>query len=145
MEQKATDLLLQYGYDFDCDDYVNIVDFAKTFGFSIWNALLPDNEDGFLAIRPSAPRKIIGVNARRSVEEKRFMIARGFARATLQYADEKIVLHHENRLTANKDDDANHLAGALLMSAASLKREYWRLKSLDIPEKCNLFKIVGEV
>lgn len=142
LEQKATALLQQYGYDFAIDDYINIVDFARKYGFTLVKARLSSNKDGFLAIRSGVPGKIIGVNARRSVEEKRFIIARNFARSILQYTDEKIVLHRENGLTAEeKVDDANYLAGALLMPAASLKREYLRLKSLNVPENIIYLKL----
>ena len=134
LEQKATALLQQYGYDFAIDDYINIVDFARKYGFTLVKARLSSNKDGFLAIRSGVPGKIIGVNARRSVEEKRFIIARGFARAELQYTDKKIVLHREHRLAADeKDCNVSYLAGALLMPAESLKRMYLQLKSLNIP------------
>ena len=108
--------------------------FAQKYGFTLGNVKLPSDEDGFLVIRPQRPGKIIGVNARRSVEEKRFIIARGFARAELQYTDKKIVLHREHRLAADeKDCNVSYLAGALLMPAESLKRMYLQLKSLNIP------------
>ena len=87
IEEKVTSLLSQHGYNPKSDNYVDIVDLVKKEGFSVGNALLSDSDDGFLAIRPTESNydKIIGVNANRSIELKRFIIAHEFAHSVLHY------------------------------------------------------------
>lgn len=138
IETQVTTLLTSYGYVFDRDDYVNIVDFVRHFGFIVGNAKLDDAEDGFLAIQASnlakngngtSNDKIIGVNSKRSLDWKRFIIAHEFAHSILHYKTGEIYLHRENK--KGKDDeenDADYFAAALLMPKDSFKRLYNHFK-----------------
>ena len=141
IERKVTTLLTQYGYSFDHDTDVDIVDFTRKLGFVVGNAELPDNEDGFLAIQPQnqgsetnvATDKIIGVNAKRPLDLKRFIIAHEFAHWVLHYQDGQVFLHRENRKGKNiEENDADYFAAALLMPKASFNRVYSELNAQDL-------------
>lgn len=137
IEEKVTSLLSQYGYNPERDNYVDVVDLVKKEGFSVGNVLLADSDDGFLAIRPTKNNyeKIIGVNANRSIELKRFIIAHEFAHSVLHYESGQIFLHRENK--KGKDDeenDADYFAAALLMPLQSFKRVYEQLKVAELSE-----------
>ena len=139
IETQVTTLLKEYGYLFDKDDYVDIVDFVQHLGFIVGNAQLCDGEDGFLAIQASnmakdeadiSNDKIIGVNSKRSLDWKRFIIAHEFAHSVLHYKTGEIYLHRENK--KGKDDeenDADYFAAALLMPKESFKRLYNQFKN----------------
>lgn len=138
IERQVTALLTQYGYSFDYDTSIDVVDFVRRLGFTVGNADLPDNEDGFLAIKPgnsknppySAPEKIIGVNADRNLALKRFIIAHEFAHWVLHYKDGEVLLHRESRKGKGSDEnDADYFAAALLMPRKSFLRVYNDLKS----------------
>ena len=141
IENKVSTLLAQYGYSFDHDTDVDIVDFTRRLGFIVGNAELPDNEDGFLAIQPQDPekngdvvtRKIIGVNVKRPLDLKRFIIAHEFAHWVLHYQDGQVFLHRENKKGKNNEEnDADYFAAALLMPKASFTRVYSELKSQNL-------------
>lgn len=137
IEQQATLLLAQYGYDTITDDYVDVVNFVQALGFVVGNAALDDNEDGFLAMRPSSfankdndlsSDKIIGVNAKRTLEWKRFIIAHEFAHSVLHYKEGQVYLHREHIKGKNCDEnDADFFAAALLMPRDSFIRVYNQL------------------
>ena len=140
IENKVVSLLQQYGYDFERDTDVNIVDFVQRLGFVVGNAELSDNEDGFLAIQPQGSKwdsdivagKIIGVNRNRPLDLKRFIIAHEFAHWVLHYKDGQVFLHRENKKgKGDAENDADYFAAALLMPKDSFKRVYDELKSKD--------------
>lgn len=134
IETQVTALLTGYGYDFNRDDYVNIVDFTRHFGFVVGNAQLDDAEDGFLVIQKSnmakngfevSNEKIIGVNAKRSLDWKRFIIAHEFAHSVLHYKTGEIYLHRENKKgKCDEENAADYFAAALLMPKKSFERLY---------------------
>lgn len=149
IEEKVTTLLSQYGYNPISDDYVDIVDFVKKSGFSVGNALLPDSEDGFLAIRPSSKvkgnvDKTIGVNVNRLLELKRFIIAHEFAHSVLHYKDGQIFLHRENKKGKDgEENDADYFAAALLMPQESFKRTYQQYKDEKLAENVIYLKLAA--
>lgn len=106
IEQQVKVLLKNYGYSEERDSCLDIVDFVQTHEFVVGNAELDDNEDGFLAIQPmESPKntgnvpygKVIGVNSKRTLNWKRFIIAHEFAHSVLHYEDGNIYLHRENK------------------------------------------------
>jgi len=139
IETQVATLLAEYGYNSDKDDYVNIVDFVQHLGFIVGNAKLDDAEDGFLAIQTSdmakdgdgtSNDKIIGVNAKRSLDWKRFIIAHEFAHSVLHYKTGEIYLHRESKKGKDaEENDADYFAAALLMPKESFKRLYDKFKS----------------
>lgn len=134
IEQQATLLLARNGYNSETDDYVDVVSFVQNLGFVVGNAALDDNEDGFLAMRPSnfvekgdnlSSDKIIGVNAKRTLDWKRFIIAHEFAHSVLHYKEGQVYLHREHIKGKNRDEnDADFFAASLLMPRDSFIRVY---------------------
>lgn len=134
IETQVTTLLKEYGYVFEKDDYVNVVDFVQHLGFIVGNAQLDDSEDGFLAIQISnmakngdemSSDKVIGVNSKRSLDWKRFIIAHEFAHSVLHYKTGQIYLHRENKKGKDSEEnDADYFAAALLMPKESFLRLY---------------------
>lgn len=139
IETQVAALLQEYGYNSDKDDYVNIVDFVQHLGFIVGNAKLADDEDGFLAIQTSdmakygdgiSNDKIIGVNAKRSLDWKRFIIAHEFAHSILHYKTGEIYLHRENKKGKDaEENDADYFAAALLMPEESFRRLHDKFKN----------------
>ena len=139
IETQVTSLLREYGYVFEKDDYVDIVDFVQNRGFIVGNAQLDDTDDGFLAIQSSsmakngthiANDKIIGVNSKRSLAWKRFIIAHEFAHSVLHYQAGEIYLHRENKKGKDEEENAaDYFAAALLMPKESFMRLYEKLKN----------------
>ena len=83
IDKDVDSLLKQSGYSEDTDSYVDIIDFAHHYGFDVVNADLDEKEDGFIAI--TSKLKLIAVNAKRSLEWKRFIIAHEFGHSILHY------------------------------------------------------------
>lgn len=144
IEQQVKILLLQYGYHSETDDYVDIVRFVQSLGFVVGNAALGDNEDGFLAMRPSnlvknkdnlSNDKVIGVNANRTLDWKRFIIAHEFAHSVLHYKEGQVYLHREHIKGKNCDEnDADYFAAALLMPRDSFVRMHDHLTSQGLTD-----------
>lgn len=139
IETQVAALLEEYGYNPNKDDYVNIVDFVQNLGFVVGNAKLDDAEDGFLAIQTSdmakdgdgtSNDKIIGVNAKRALDWKRFIIAHEFAHSVLHYKTGEIYLHRESKKGKGEEENAaDYFAAALLMPKESFKRLYAKFKN----------------
>ena len=147
IERQVDALLESYGYRPERDTYVDILNFTKKFGFTVGNAALPDNEDGFILIKPRTNKnadgdsarliahstKLIGVNIKRNLEWKRFVIAHEFAHSILHYKSGEIYLHRENAKGRNEEEnDADYFAAALLMPRASFKRVYNELEKKQL-------------
>lgn len=139
IEAQVRTLLKAFGYRFNQDDYVNIIDFVHSLGFIVGNARLDDGEDGFLAIQAGdkakneneiSNDKIIGVNSKRTLEWKRFIIAHEFAHFVLHYKMGEVYLHRENKKGKGSDEnDADYFAAALLMPEESFRRLYNQFKT----------------
>ena len=136
IESNVGTLLTEYGYCFEVDTRVDIVDFAQNLGFVVGNAELPDDEDGFLAIQPQdsgenkSLRKVIGVNSKRPLDLKRFIIAHEVAHWALHYKDGQVYLHRENKKGKNREEnEADYFAAALLMPRTSFKQKYLELEA----------------
>ncbi len=144
IEAQVRTLLKAFGYRFDQDDYVNIIDFVHNLGFIVGNARLDDGEDGFLAIQASdkakdgneiSNDKIIGVNSKRTLEWKRFIIAHEFAHFILHYKMGGVYLHRENKKgKGSEENDADYFAAALLMPRDSFQRLYNQFKDQSLNE-----------
>lgn len=142
IEARVKEYLEKFGYSFDEDTSVNVVDFARGHGFTVGNAELDDSEDGFIAILPSSSmkgtgtRKVIGVNLTRDYDFKRFIIAHEFAHYALHYKAGEIYLHREHvKGKDDKEQDADYFAAALLMPAKSFLRTYEQLKGRGLSDK----------
>lgn len=161
IEAQVHGLLEQSGYFMRGENespYVDIVDFVQKLGFVVGTAELPDDEDGFLMIRPvkmiSAENddnfaldripheRIIGVNSKRPLEWKRFIIAHEFAHSILHYQQGQVYLHRENKKGKDaQENEADYFAAALLMPRETFKREYQRLKDSGLNENAVCFQL----
>lgn len=151
IENIVSVLLEQYGYDEEKDDYLDIVAFTRSLGFNVINAEQPEEEDGFIVIRPDPTQdddgfgdKIIVVNDKRSFEWKRFIIAHEFAHSMLHYQVGSLYLHRENKKGKSaEENEADYFAAALLMPRISFARNYKRLQKKGLPENPLLFQLAS--
>lgn len=128
-EEQIKMFLNKYGYTFKKDDYFDLVDFLKYFGFTVWNAtrLSPD-EDGFLVVRSSnSDSKMIGVNSMYSLEQKRYIAAYEFAYFIFHYKIGTTCLHRKNK-NYQEENEIKHFAVSLLMPKEPFLRIYIKLK-----------------
>ena len=134
IENDVDSLLKQSGYSEDTDSYVDIVDFAHHYGFDVVNADLDEKDDGFIAITSNL--KLIAVNSKSSLEWKRFVIAHEFAHSILHYKQgDSAYLHRENVKGKNEaENEADYFAAALLMPKNSFRKEYEKLKNMNLSE-----------
>ena len=131
IEKRTEALLDDYGYSSREDSYLDIVSFVQSYGFIVGNADLGESEDGFISVRPDLAKKgldkVIGVNSKRPIEYKRFIIAHEFAHYILHCPEKSgaIYLHRENMKGKNgMENEADYFAACLLMPKESFKREY---------------------
>lgn len=148
IEEQVTGLLKAYGYSFEKNDYVNVVNFVKNLGFVVGNAELADNEDGFLMIRPQNKNteedKIIGVNVDRTFEWKRFIIAHELGHSILHCSAGEPYFHRENTKGKNEsENEADYFAAALLMPKDSFKRLYNQLKNEGLNDTAVSMKLAS--
>lgn len=140
IEKIVSGLLRQYGYNEEEDDYLDIVTFTRSLGFNVGNAKLDEEEDGFIAIRPSSTKrkdklgdKVIAVNRDRGFDWKRFIIAHEFAHSVLHYKVGSLYLHRENKKGKNEtENEADYFAAALLMPRISFSRKCEELKKTGL-------------
>lgn len=127
IENKAKQLLDTYGMN--SDRSIDIVFLARNMGFSILNANLDPNEDGFIIVNETlgtlpnvGTNKVIAVNAHRDYEDKRFIIAHELGHYV--FRDEKnIFAHRENRHGRNENEnDLDYFAACLLMPEESFRK-----------------------
>lgn len=146
IEEKALEFMNKMGY-VDDSDAVDVIDIAKKAGFAVGNAMLDDDEDGFIIVQDGVKEilgihtdKLIGVNSARTVEWKRFIVAHELAHYVLHYAYEKhngIYAHREHIKGKNdEENDADFFAANLLMPRKKFVDAYNELKDkqLDLDE-----------
>lgn len=140
IENKVNELFTQINY-VDKKDEIDIISIAKSLGFAIGNAVLNDEDDGFLIVQNGAEDilgiktdKLIGINSTRPIEWKRFIIAHEIAHYALHYKDENrngMFAHRDHRKGKNeKENEADFFAANLLMP-----REKFTIKFTELKEK----------
>lgn len=135
IETDVASLLKQSGYSEDTDSYVDIIDFAHHYGFNVVNANLEEKDDGFIAITSNL--KLIAVNAERSLEWKRFIIAHEFGHYVLHPVKEKDYLYRKRENVKGKNESENaadYFAAALLMPKKAFLKQYQDLKEQELSE-----------
>lgn len=151
IEQSATEQLAQFGYKDSA--YVDVVKLGEKLGFLIGNADLEDCDDGFIIVNPNddipslSSRKIIGVNSKRSIEEKRFIIAHELGHYLLHYDanSNAIYAKRENKTGKNgTENDADYFAACLLMPEQTFRYEYARSSS-SRNDDCEIIKGLSEL
>ena len=142
IEKRASDLLTEI----NCDAfaYVDVVKLSEKIGFVIGNADLDDSEDGFIIVNPIEEipyvksNKVIGVNSKRSIEDKRFIIAHELGHYLLHYneSDRSIFAKRENiRGKSETENEADYFAACLLMPAAAFTREFQKSSASSFAPK----------
>jgi Zn-dependent peptidase ImmA (M78 family) len=112
---------------------------AKKLGFVVGNAELNDDIDGFIIVDEDKDEilgintsRLIGVNASKSLEWKRFIIAHEIGHYKLHYnrkADNGMYAHREHKTGKNeKENEADFFAANLLMPSGRFKNKYNDLK-----------------
>ncbi len=150
IEDKVSELLNEIGYRPDRDTYVDVVGFVRKHGFVVGNALLDDEEDGFLAIWQSAERNH-KARYRRISESNRGQCRARIGLEAVYHCprirtlhpplpEGRIYLHREHTKGKNADEnDADYFAAALLMPRNSFRRVYTELTQKGLHKKDNLF------
>lgn len=143
IEEKALEFMKQTGYDKDESVAVDVIDVAKRAGFAVGNAMLDDDEDGFIIVQEGAKEilgihtdKLIGVNSRRTVEWKRFIIAHELAHYALHYENERhngMYAHREHiKGKSDEENDADFFAANLLMPREKFLNVFEDLKNKEL-------------
>lgn len=125
IESNVEKLLKKIKYE-DKKDSIDIIKIAHKLGFVIVNAELDGGEDGFLIVEEGAYKimgiktdRLIGVNANRIIEWKRFVIAHEIAHYMMQYKEGKtqgMYAHREHKIGKNyEENEADYYAANLLM------------------------------
>lgn len=135
IDTDVPSFLNQFKYIDGTDSYVDIVDFVHQHGFTVVNADLGEKDDGFIAI--TSDFKLIAVNAKRSLEWKRFIIAHEFGHYVLHPVKGKDYLYRKRENVKGKNETENaadYFAAALLMPVKSFREEYKKLKKKNLSE-----------
>ena len=140
VEQKAMDLLEEF--QVETTEGFDVVLLAKQMGFFVANAILPDNEDGFIAVDPNnknlldtGSNKVIGINTKRDFYEKRFVIAHEIGHYVLCAGRENKLYAHREKKVENRDEyeqKVDFFAACLLMPRDSFINKYNELQKKDI-------------
>lgn len=150
IEELAAKVLADASYS---DGAVDIIKIAQKKGFVIGNAVLKDNEDGFIIVDDKAKQvlgidtsRLIGVNTKCELEDKRFIIAHELGHFLLHYNDKKDTMfaHRENIKGKNaEENDADYFAACVLMPEQQFKKTYKDIASQeDAAEKlAKAFKV----
>lgn len=169
IEAKAQAILRQFGML--TDGQVDVLLLAQYAGFVVGNANLDDDEDGIILVNTKEEsilgiktQKLIGVNARRDLPEKRFIIAHELGHYFFRLEKKTggdIILARRERLSDRgcEESEMDYFAACLLMPADVFRKKYEELKEMrimpsEIPERLSkLFNVplisaerrVGEV
>lgn len=138
IESRVDEMMDEIGYQ-DTKDEVDVFRIAKLLGIAVGNAMLNNDDDGFIIVNEGAEEilgiktdKLIGVNSKRTLEWKRFIIAHEIAHYILHYSKEihnGIYAHREHK--KGKDDvenEADFFAANLLMPRAKFIEKFKELK-----------------
>lgn len=138
IEERATKLMESIGYC-DNDEAIDIIRIAKSLGFAVGNALLTEDDDGFIIVEEGAASilgiktdKLIGVNSERTLEWKRFIVAHEIAHYLLHYSsqgNQGMYAHRDHRKGRNDvENEADFFAACLLMPREKVVEKFKELK-----------------
>jgi hypothetical protein len=105
---------------------IDIIKIVKKYGFTLVNARLDENEDGFIMINKSEnnilgfeTNKLIGVNSSKSLPWKRFIIAHELGHYKLEYEDSNNKLqfaHRDHRKGKDeRENEIDYFSASILM------------------------------
>ncbi len=142
IEAKSQVILREFGMK--TDGQIDVLKLAQNAGFVVGNANLDDDEDGIILVNTKEEKilgvktqKLIGVNARRDLPFKRFIIACELAHYFFHMEKRKggdIVLARRERLKDRYGDEneADYFAACLLMPADALWKKHGELNEMGI-------------
>lgn len=131
-------------------DEVDIIKIAESLDFAIGNAVLDNDDDGFILVQDGAEEllgiktdKLIGVNSKQPLEWKRFIIAHELGHYFLHYLNSSktgMFAHRDHRKGKNnKENDADYFAAALLMPRKKFSERYKELEEKKLSEDDIIF------
>lgn len=134
------------GYKGNNEESIDVVSIAKELGFIVGEAILDENDDGFIIVEEGQQEilglktdKLIGVNAKRELEWKRFIIAHELGHFVLHYLSQNnkgLYAHRDHRKGKGKiENEADFFAANLLMPSGSFRKRYYELKDKGLSQK----------
>jgi len=123
---KKTKEVLQEVFNGDIVIPIDIIEVVKKYGFTLVNARLDENEDGFIMINKSKnnilgfeTNKLIGVNSSKSLPWKRFIIAHELGHYKLEYenSDNKLQFAHRDHRKGKdeRENEIDYFSASILM------------------------------
>lgn len=120
---------------------VDVISVAKRLGFVVGNAVLNEEDDGFIVVEEGKSEimgiqtdKLIGVNSDRPLEWKRFIIAHELGHYILHFKEKNLkglYAHRDHNSGHNElENEADFFAANLLMPRDSFKEKYAEIKKL---------------
>nr|QGT51458.1 hypothetical protein Unknown280_1500 [uncultured Spirochaetaceae bacterium] len=120
---------------------VDVIDVAKRLGFVVGNAVLNEEDDGFIVVEEGAEEimgiktdKLIGVNSNRSLEWKRFIIAHELGHYVLHFKKKNLkglYAHRDHKRGHSElENEADFFAANLLMPRESFEKKYTKIKQI---------------
>lgn len=144
IEEKANAVLETIGY---VSGELDVIHVAHILGFTVGISVLPDWDDGFVLadnVKDHIQKliglltdKAIGVNAKRDLQTKRFIIAHEIGHYKLHYNENDGVLYARREDVKGKDAEENYadyVAACLLMPKKHFKERYNELKGKGLLE-----------
>lgn len=142
IEEKVTEMMKNINYQDNLEE-IDIIQIAKKLGFAVGNAILDEEDDGFIIVQDGAEEilgiktdKLIGVNSKRALEWKRFIIAHEIGHFILHYSEQKsggMYAHRDHKKGKNNlENDADYFAANLLMPREKFIDKYKELKEKNL-------------
>lgn len=125
---------------------IDVIDVAKKLGFVVGNAVLNEEDDGFIVVEEGRNEimgiktdKLIGVNSNRSLEWKRFIIAHELGHYILHFKEKNIeglYAHRDHNRGHNElENEADFFAANLLMPRENFEARYRKMKQVYQDDK----------
>lgn len=139
IENRVNEVFQEMNYKFD-EKPIDVIKIAKWFGFEIGNALLDDESDGFIVIEKGVndifdieTDMLIGVNSKRELAFKRFIIAHELGHYFLHCNGNEIYAHREHKKGKDKtENEADFFAACMLLPRELVVNKFEELKAKDL-------------
>lgn len=140
IEESVMSTLMSVKYTIsECS--VDVIDVAKRLGFVVGNAVLDEEDDGFIIVEEGRKQimgiktdKLIGVNSNRSLEWKRFIIAHELGHYILHFKEKNLkgLYAHRDHIRGHNEteNEADFFAANLLMPRESFEKKYNEIKQV---------------
>lgn len=141
IEKTVRETLESVGYTINEGSSVDVIDIAKRLGFVVGNAVLNEEDDGFIVVEEGKKEimgietdKLIGVNSDRSLEWKRFIIAHELGHYILHFREKNLnglYAHRDHKRGHNElENETDFFAANLLMPRESFENKYKEIKQV---------------